>query len=209
MTKNILICSLMFLCSGCATMDGLGIRQNNLSYWQKLGQRSTDDLNLIVIHATELSDMAEAREYGERILYESGTGASGHYYIDRDGSTEQYVPDNRIANHTSGWNQKSLSVELVNRGRYPNWYQSDSQVMREPYPQIQIDALITLMTKMKQNYPTITFIQGHEDLDRRKVASDNDPNIYVERKMDPGNYFPWVEVLDRINLIKKIPPKEE
>lgn len=203
---SFLILPLIILCSGCASTNTLGIKQHNLPYWQKLTKRDTSDLNLIVVHATELPDLKIAREYGERILYESGTGASGHYYIDRDGYIEQYVPDNRIANHTSGWNKKSLSIELVNIGRHPEPYQSDHQVMKEPYPQKQIDRLIELMTEFKLRYPTIKFIQGHEDLDRRKVPATDNPEIYVERKRDPGPYFPWVEVLERINLIKAIPP---
>lgn len=206
--KLILILPLILILSACSTSGNLGLKQNNLPYWQKLDSRSTADINLLVIHATELSDLKEARQYGERILYDDGTGASGHYYIDRDGYTEQYVPENRVAHHTSGWNSKSLSVELINRGRYPNWYMRDSQVMREPYSKTQIDALITLISKMTAKYPTIKYIQGHEDLDRRKVKSDDDPDYHVERKMDPGNYFPWVDVIERSGLIKAIPPED-
>lgn len=205
MKKLFTALSLILLCTGCASS---GIKDHKLPYWQKLGERDTSELNMVVIHATELSDMAEAREYGERVLYESGTGASGHYYIDRDGTIEQYVPDNRIANHTSGWNTKSLSIELINLGRYPNWYHSDHQVMQEPYPDAQIEALIILVNEFKNSYPSIKYTQGHEDLDTRKVPSDNDANILVDRKMDPGEYFPWARFLAAVDLKKETPPKE-
>ena len=144
--------------------------------------------------------------FRSRVLYQNGTGASGHYYIDRDGNMEQYVPDDRIANHTVGWNNKTLSIELVNEGRFPEHYQSDQQKTIHFYPQKQIDTLVELLTEFKRRYPTIKYVQGHEDLDRRKVPSTDDPTIFVERKMDPGNTFPWVEVLDQVDLIKQIPP---
>ena len=167
----------IILCSGCASYQTLAIKDHKLPFWNKLEKRSTDDLDMVVVHATELSDMAEAREYGKRILYEEiGTGASGHYYIDRDGTIEQYVPDDRIANHTSGWNKKTLSIELINIGRYPNWYHSDHQKMQEPYPDAQIDALISLVSEFKNRYPTIKYAQGHEDLDIRMVPAENDPS---------------------------------
>jgi len=168
-----------------------------------------DEINMIVIHATELTDMVEAREYGERILYSNETGASGHYYIDRDGAIEQYVPDNRIANHTSGWNSRTLSIELVNRGRYPDWYHSDHQVMQEDYPDAQIDALILLVNELKSRYHSIQYTQGHEDLDTRMMPAENDPDIEVHRKMDPGPHFPWARFLEAVDLKKETPEKEE
>lgn len=185
------------------------MRDNKLPYWLSLNARTTEELNMIVIHATELTDLAEAREYGERILYKArGTGASGHYYIDRDGTIEQYVPDDRIANHTSGWNSKTLSIELINIGRYPDWYHSDHQIMQEAYPDAQIDALIALVKEMKSEYPTIKYTQGHEDLDTRLIYSDNNPDVKVHRKMDPGPYFPWERFLKEVGLKKETPSKD-
>ncbi len=210
MAKSASVIIFLILCSGCASHQSLNIKDHKLPFWNKLSERNTNDLDMVVVHATELSDMAEAREYGERILYkEAGTGASGHYYIDRDGSIEQYVPDNRIANHTTGWNKKTLSIELINLGRYPNWYHSDHQKMQEPYTQAQIDALISLVTEFKSRYPTIKYTQGHEDLDTRIIAAENDPSKQVARKMDPGPYFPWELFLDAVDLKKETPEKPE
>ena len=67
-------------------MPMLTIHDNPLPYVQKLEARPATAVDLVVIHCTELPDLATAREYGERVLYASGTGNSGHYYIDRDGS---------------------------------------------------------------------------------------------------------------------------
>ena len=103
----------------------------------------------MVIHCTELPDLATAREYGERVLYaESGTGNSGHYYIDRDGRCHRYVAPDRIAHHVRGYNPRSIGIELVNSGRYPHWLDSRHQAMDEPYPDAQIDALIALLQRV-------------------------------------------------------------
>ncbi|MEM7054432.1 MAG: N-acetylmuramoyl-L-alanine amidase, partial [Pseudomonadota bacterium] len=93
-----------------------------LGYVDNLERRALDQIRRVVMHATELPDLAEARDYGERVLYEnSATGNSGHFYIDRDGSIEQWVPLERIAHHVRDHNADTIGIELVNRGRYPDW----------------------------------------------------------------------------------------
>ena len=78
-----------------------------------LQPRPLAQVNLVVIHCTELPDMATARIYGERVLHASGAGNSGHYYIDRDGRVHRFVPPSRSANHTRGYNPRSVGIELV------------------------------------------------------------------------------------------------
>ena len=69
------------------------IPQHPLPYAELLERRSTSDINLVVIHCTELPDMAMARTWGEKVMHQqSQTGNSGHFYIDRNGSIEQWVP---------------------------------------------------------------------------------------------------------------------
>jgi N-acetylmuramoyl-L-alanine amidase len=117
------------------------IRVWPLPYEERLRQRPDAQVDLVVIHCTELPDLAMAREYGERVLYDSGAGNSGHYYIDRDGSVLLFVHPGRIAHHCRGYNDRSIGIELVNSGRYPDWLDSRQQEMREAYPQAQLDAL--------------------------------------------------------------------
>ncbi|MGB5810493.1 MAG: N-acetylmuramoyl-L-alanine amidase, partial [Polyangiales bacterium] len=85
-----------------------------LPYEENLDTRAADSIDLVVIHCTELPDLAAAREMGEQIRYpQSGTGNSGHFYIDRDGTIEQWVGPLRIAHHVRGFNDRSLGIELV------------------------------------------------------------------------------------------------
>jgi N-acetylmuramoyl-L-alanine amidase len=96
-----------------------------LPYASLLESRPLEDIDLLVVHCTELPDLEIAREYGERVIYpKTGTGNSGHYYIDRDGTTEVWVPSIRVAHHVRGYNHRSVGIELVNAGRYPNWFHS-------------------------------------------------------------------------------------
>lgn len=171
-----------------------------LPYVELLAQRAPDDIDTVVIHCTELPDLATAREYGERILHASGTGNSGHYYIDRDGGTCEYVPVARIAHHTRGWNARSVGIELVNTGRYPHWLDSRHQAMDEPYTDAQIAALVALLRGLQARIPSLAQIAGHEDLDRDQVEASDDPSIRVRRKRDPGPMFPWDEVLGQVGL---------
>lgn len=171
-----------------------------LPYEERLDERPPTQIDLVVIHCTELPDMAMAREYGERQLYDAGTGNSGHFYIDRDGTVHVFVSPTRVANHTRGYNPRSIGIELVNTGRYPDWYDSRRQTMAEPYTEAQIRSLSTLLLTLKRDLPQLALIAGHEDLDTAKVNASDDPNQQVWRKRDPGPQFPWPRVLEESGL---------
>src|SRR5690625_6397844 len=77
---------------------------NPLSYVDRLDRRSLKDVEMVVVHATELPDLATARQYGERLRYEkTGTGDSGHFYIDHDGTVQMCVVPVRVAHHLCGF----------------------------------------------------------------------------------------------------------
>jgi N-acetylmuramoyl-L-alanine amidase len=105
-----------------------------------------------------------------------------------------------VAHHTRGYNPRSLGIELVNTGRYPDWFDSRRQVMAEPYTQAQIDALVALLRVLTREIPTLTRIAGHEDLDLDEVEASDDATLRVKRKLDPGPRFPWPRVLDATRL---------
>jgi N-acetylmuramoyl-L-alanine amidase len=167
----------------------------------RLQPRQLAEVTLVVLHCTELPDLATAREYGERVLYpESGTGNSGHFYIDRDGTVQRWVPEDRIAHHVRGHNPHSVGIELVNRGRWPRWLDAAHQAMDEPYPDAQVEALIALLAQLRATLPALRDIAGHEDLDRDQVPATDDPSVLVPRKRDPGPRFPWDRVLAAVPL---------
>jgi N-acetylmuramoyl-L-alanine amidase len=177
-----------------------------LPYELRLEARPLSQIDLVVIHCTEVPTLELSREFGERVLYAgSGTGNSGHYYIDRDGSVVLYVRPDRIANHVRGYNPRSIGIELVNTGRYPNWRDSKHQAMDEPYPEAQIAALIGLLRQLQLELPTLRYIAGHEDLDTEQEAAVDDPTVLVPRKRDPGPLFPWSRVMESVALTRLKP----
>ena len=167
-----------------------------LSYEARLAPRDAASIDMVVIHCTELPDLATAREYGERIQHpETRTGNCGHFYVDRDGRVEQWVDPGRVAHHVRGHNAHTIGIELVNLGRYPHWLDSRHQAMTEPYPDAQIDALVALLKHLQATLPNLRHITGHEELDTDEVPATDDPDVTVRRKLDPGVMFPWARVL--------------
>jgi len=172
-----------------------------LSYAERLETRDPAEITRVVVHATELPDLETAREYGERIHYaESRTGNSGHFYIDRDGSVEQWVPLERIAHHVRGHNADTVGIELVHSGRWPDWHDSGSQHWPDPYPVAQIDALVDLLQALQARLPSLHSVVGHDQLDTRSIPASDDPSQRVRRKLDPGPTFPWAELRSRTDL---------
>lgn len=171
-----------------------------LPYVDRLPERPADAVTRVVIHCTELPDLATAREYGEKVLYDSGAGNSGHYYIDRDGTIVRYVPGTRVAHHVRGGNADSIGIELVNRGRYPDWFAAHNQTMTELYPEAQIAALRALLVQLCEAFPNLREIAGHEDLDTARVPASDDPSVLVPRKLDPGPLFPWDAIVPGCGL---------
>lgn len=142
-----------------------------------------------------------ARLWGEKQIYpERRTGNSGHFYIDRDGSIEQWVPLDRVAHHVRGFNPQSVGIELVNNGRYPDWFHSGRQLMTDPYPDAQITAVADLLNHLTALLPGLSKITAHEDLDTRILPSEDNPETLIRRKLDPGPLFPWVTLMDRVSL---------
>ena len=168
---------------------------------QRLESRRLADIRLVVIHCTELPDLAMARIWGEKLLHpQSRTGNSGHFYIDRDGRIEQWVPLDRVAHHVRGFNPNSIGIELVNTGRYPDWFNSDHQQLTEPYPDTQVQALLALLSQLQEQLPGLESITGHSELDTEMLPSEDRPDIKIRRKIDPGPLFPWAVIMEGVSL---------
>ncbi len=177
-----------------------------LPYEARLATRAPSAIDLVVIHCTELPDMAMAREFGERIHYEgSRTGNSGHYYIDTDGTVTRFVADTRVANHTYGYNPRSIGIEIVNIGRYPHWGDSRHQAFTTPYTAPQIASLRALLSQLRADHANLRWIAGHEDLDRRLEPAKDAPSILLRRRQDPGPLFPWDDVVSGSGLQRLVP----
>lgn len=183
-------------------MSDLSVNAWPLAYVDQLTPRPLESIHRVVIHCTELPDLTTAREFGEQVRHADGTGNSGHFYIDRDGSVHAFVPVDRMAHHVRGGNEHSVGIELVNTGRYPNWFDSRWQNMTEPYPEAQIEALTALLDTLCAELPALQHIAGHEDLDTAEVAASDDPDRTVARKRDPGPQFPWPRLMQKTTLMR-------
>ncbi len=115
-------------------------------------------------------------------------------------SVHLFAHPTRTSNHTRGYNPRSVGIELVNRGRYPDWLDSRRQAMDEPYTDAQIHSLFALLDDLKRAITRPGFIAGHEDLDTAMVAASDDASRQVFRKRDPGPLFPWARVLAACGL---------
>ncbi|WP_414707367.1 N-acetylmuramoyl-L-alanine amidase [Rudaea sp.] len=184
----------------------LAIHDWPLPYEARLHKRALSDIDLVVIHCTELPDMKTTREYGERVHYPNlGTGNSGHYYIEENGTIYRFVAPERVANHTVGYNTRSIGIEMFNVGRYPHWGDSRYQAFTVPYTKEQINSLLALLRKLRAGIPSLRYISGHENLDRRLEPASDDPKILLPRRQDPGPLFPWNEIVPAAGLEKLVP----
>jgi N-acetylmuramoyl-L-alanine amidase len=136
----------------------------------------------IVIHYTGMRSLQLAIE---RLLSKKHE-VSSHYVIDRNGKILKLVKDNNIAWHAgvSNWfsfknlNKTSIGIELENKGHRHGYQNFTSK---------QIFSLIKILKILKKKFRIQNInIIGHSD-----IASD--------RKIDPGEKFPWKE-LSKHNL---------
>lgn len=125
----------------------------------------------------------------------TGASVSAHYLVP-DFTDKTYIDagftDERIFNlvdeHERAWhagvstwagrtniNDSSIGIEIVNEAK-----SSGEGFIFPPYPDSQIEAIISLASNILQRYPDITSTQvvGHSD-------------IALGRKSDPGASFPW------------------
>jgi len=176
---------------------GIDITDRIVGWHTLLPARNAADVSMVVLHATELPDMEAARAAAGKSAAESesGRGVCGHLYVDRDGTVYRFVPFDRVAFHVEGFNSPSIGIELVNRGRYPNWFMSWGQQPDEEFPPAQIEALRTLLHWLREQYPALGELRRHSDLDQRLVPAEDRPGRTVRRRIDPGPLFPWEDTV--------------
>jgi N-acetylmuramoyl-L-alanine amidase len=130
--------------------------------------------DMVVLHYTGMPTGEEALTR----LRDPAAEVSAHYLIEEDGRAFALVPEERRAWHAgvSFWkgernlNGVSIGVELVNPGH--DWGY-------RPFPEAQIAALLELLAGVRERWDvTDARIVGHSD-------------IAPDRKIDPGELFPW------------------
>ena len=164
---------LMMLLAACAPLPprvDLPPRADLPIQWRPSPNFDARRPNYVIIHAT--SD--DTADQALRTLTDPERRVSSHYLIGRGGTVYQLVEERARAWHAgeAQWgadtdiNSASLGIELDNNGR-------------EPFPDIQISALLTLLDSITQRYriPAANYL-GHGD-------------VAPGRKVDPSSYFPW------------------
>ncbi len=138
------------------------------------GDRRGRNIDSIVLHYTGMpsGDEALAR------LVDPAAGVSCHYLVWEDGRVDQLVAERERAWHAgrSCWagerdmNALSIGIEIVNSGHEGGC---------PPYPEAQINALIALGRDCQRRHAIAP----------RRVLAHSD--IAPDRKIDPGEWFPW------------------
>jgi N-acetylmuramoyl-L-alanine amidase len=160
--------------------------------------RNNDELvRLVVLHTTYMAsdEAALAR------LTDPATEVSCHYYVARNGQITQLVTEEHVAWHAGksrwvfptgeeieGLNGHSIGIEIGNAGPFGQAYpdgpppeaeQNPDWSTAEPFPPIQLDALVALLKDILQRHGLgPEAVVGHHQ-------------IAPGRKSDPGPHFPW------------------
>lgn len=138
--------------------------------------------NFVVLHHTAQDSAAQTL----RTFTLTRTQVSSHYVIGRDGKVFQMVNDYLRANHAGvgKWgnetdlNSSSIGIEIDNNGR-------------EPYSEVQLKSLITVLRALKKRYniPTANFI-GHADI---APGRKNDPRNFPWKRMAEAGFGYWYD----------------
>jgi len=139
----------------------------------------------IEIHYTVTQNAADA------ISVLGRRGLSYHYLISKDGTKTLLIDPDYIAWHGGNDNSRFIGISLVNLGNdiasvnmpdatpQEEWVRLHGGVYGtwEPYTTAQENTLVALVSELKEKYPTIEYINGHEDNSKQKY--------------DPGPLFNW------------------
>ena len=159
------------------------------------GHERRRPVDALIIHSLGGPDCRDGRVFYKQIDGDAGEwanrfaalpGVSIHYVIGRDGTVVTSIPEALAASHAIGWNQRSIGIELVNNGDH-----------RDPFPQVQLDALVRLAREIRRRHPAIALarVLRHSDVDHTNfpAAEFGVGCTAFRRKLDPGDAFPWDE----------------
>lgn len=171
--------TIVLLCSSCASINNNGAIKMYPS--PNFNERKCP-VSMIVMHYTVIATCEESLARLSDPTNEAGR-VSAHYLVDRNGALYGLVDESKRAWHAGvgSWagmnaiNDCSVGIEIVNVG-----LTEDGK--REPFPDAQIDAVIKLCKDIQSRYP-IKYVLGHSD-------------VAPQRKMDPGEAFPWKKLAE-------------
>ena len=147
------------------------------NYW--VAERRRDDIDLIVIHATEAASADSTIGW----FQDPDSDVSAHYLIDPQGQIIQMVKEKDVAWHAREYNTSSIGIEHVGKTSDPNWA---TEAMYEASA-----ALVDYLCE-KYNIPIDrSRIRGHDEL---------------YDKSDPGQYWNWAYYLSLIKGQTASPP---
>lgn len=139
--------------------------------------------NYVMIHHTAQDSLAQT----VKTFHSVRAGVSSHYVIGRNGKIVQMVNDLYRGHHAGAgkWgndtdlNSSSIGIELDNNGT------------TDPWTDVQIDALINLLSYLKESYkiPQANFI-GHMDY---APTRKNDPSRFPWKKLADAGYGYWYD----------------
>lgn len=159
-----------------------------------VGDARNEPVKRIILHATGGPDCSASKSYKGGSLsamvahfQRNQDKISIHYIIGRDGQTVSMVPESQIAFHAKRNNLDSIGIELVNNG--------DGQ---DSFPNVQIQSLVDLLLEiLKRNQLGLLSLRGHSEVDSEYVTCGGSR---IKRKQDPGDAFPWGQVLNDLRL---------
>ena len=132
-----------------------------------LGRLRKSDIIGVVIHHTAGTSLTGAMTAGQKEGKQKGTGTQ--YYIDRDGSIYQYLPDDRVISHIRAPDKKERTDKKKATNKLSNSNTIGIEVVAnksEEFTEAQREAILSLTAYLRQKHPTIKadFIVGHGEL---------------------------------------------
>lgn len=108
-----------------------------------------------------------------------------HYVIGRDGVVAKSIPEMQVAIHAQGHNDRSIGIELVNRG--------DG---KDPFPKAQVDSLIVVLRDIMARHGLgVDSVKRHSDVDTRTFECGGRT---VKKKQDPGPALDWIDLKSKL-----------
>ncbi|TKB46122.1 peptidoglycan recognition protein family protein [Thalassotalea mangrovi] len=167
--------------------------QLSLEYLKQRHDIETDkaviDPKMIVVHYTVIPTLEGTMQafneptlpdFRVQITGASSLNVSSQFVVDQDGTIYQILPEETtFARHVIGLNYCAFGIENVGGDE------------NTPLTQAQLDANVQLIKYLKNKYPEVEYLIGHQESNQFRghpLFKETDPN-YSTEKSDPGTEF--------------------